>query len=360
MSKISVLILQHTVSAYNIPMYELLSKSVDLTVAYTRKNEAKRKMQFNVKKLKSYSIASLVFVPYLHTFCSNFDVVIYMPDMHFVSYIMLCFWRRKYKLISWSIGIRASYSLRYSLSRPMTLLDKCFKLLLKKSDANILYMKEPIEKWINCGLDKSKFFVAHNTVNVNAIEINSAIKKNILFIGSLYKEKKVEELIEAYEIAFSEKESSNFPLLNIIGEGPEKVHIENLLKQKRLTNQIFLCGAIYDEAIIAEYFKEALICVSPDQAGLSVLKSMGYGVPFITRKDAITGGEILNIKDNKTGRLYQHNYELVKILREVAECPQKYIDMGVLAMEYYKQEASVSQMVQGFLEAISFVKFNDK
>lgn len=131
MSKVSVLILQHTVSAYNIPMYELLSEMVNLTVGYTRKNESNKVLPFNVKKLKSYLIGPFVFVPCLHSFCSNFDVVIYMPDMHFISYIMLCFLKRKYKLISWSIGIRASYSLRYDLDRPMTLLDRCFKLLLK-------------------------------------------------------------------------------------------------------------------------------------------------------------------------------------------------------------------------------------
>lgn len=360
MSKVSVLILQHTVSAYNIPMYELLSEMVNLTVGYTRKNESNKVLPFNVKKLKSYLIGPFVFVPCLHSFCSNFDVVIYMPDMHFISYIMLCFLKRKYKLISWSIGIRASYSLRYDLDRPMTLLDRCFKLLLKKSDANIFYMKEPIAKWSHCGIDKSKLFVAHNTVAVNSIEIDSSFKKTILFVGSLYKEKKVDELIEAYETAFLEKGGEEGPILNIIGEGPEKVYLVSLLKQKGLEKQIILRGAIYDETVIAEYFKEALICVSPDQAGLSVLKSMGYGVPFITKKDAITGGEILNIENNKTGRLYQHRDELVKILQEVAEFPQKYIEMGILAMEYYKQNASISQMVQGFYDAISFVQIDNQ
>ena len=53
MSKVSVLILQHTVSAYNIPMYELLSEMVNLTVGYTRKNESNKVLPFNVKKLKS-------------------------------------------------------------------------------------------------------------------------------------------------------------------------------------------------------------------------------------------------------------------------------------------------------------------
>ena len=52
MSKVSVLILQHTVSAYNIPMYELLSEMVNLTVGYTRKNESNKVLPFNVKKFE--------------------------------------------------------------------------------------------------------------------------------------------------------------------------------------------------------------------------------------------------------------------------------------------------------------------
>ena len=59
-------------------------------------------------------------------------------------------------------------------------------------------------------------------------------------------------------------------------------------------------------------------------------------------------------------RLYQHRDELVKILQEVAEFPQKYIEMGILAMEYYKQNASISQMVQGFYDAISFVQIDNQ
>ena len=71
MSKVSVLILQHTVSAYNIPMYELLSEMVNLTVGYTRKNESNKVLPFNVKKLKSYLIGPFVFVPCLHSFSKN-------------------------------------------------------------------------------------------------------------------------------------------------------------------------------------------------------------------------------------------------------------------------------------------------
>jgi len=85
---------------------------------------------------------------------------------------------------------------------------------------------------------------------------------------------------------------------------------------------------------ISKLFTKSLLCISPNQAGLSVLKSMGYGVPFVARENAITGGERLNIINNSNGILYNSQAELVDIISNSFLNKQEYIEMGRNAKEY--------------------------
>lgn len=101
--------------------------------------------------------------------------------------------------------------------------------------------------------------------------------------------------------------------------------------------------------------KGKIVCISPDQAGLSVLKSFGYGVPFVTHRDAITGGERLNIENGVNGVLFDSFDEITEIIKDCAERPECYMEMGKSAKKYYDENRTVRQMVNGFLEAIEFV-----
>ena len=351
-----VLLLQGTIKLYRIPIYNLISQNVDLTVAYTDKNESIEKQLYKTIKLDYKRIIGF----FINTngffkICSQFDILIFMSDLHYLSYCSLPFIRRKYKVIAWSIGIRASYSRRYDVTRKKDFIDMLYGMVLKNSDAVIFYMKAPIKFWGSI-IDLHKVFIAHNTVKVSDTEIKKNQEKNrILFIGSLYKEKKIYELIESYIEAKMECKTEKFLYLDIIGKGPEYANIKASIDERGLAESIILHGPIYDEKVLAHYFSKSLICVSPDQAGLSVLKSMGNGVPFVTRINAITGGERLNIINQVNGVLYNSQDELRLIIEEAFNCPEKYITMGKNAHQYYLSNATPEKMAQGAIDAINFV-----
>ena len=354
--KPKILILLEILPLYSVPVFNLIAQEVNLTIAYTIKNECMKEQSFKVVKLDYEKIGGMFFIKNrFYRMVSQYDVVIFSSDPHSFSFCSLPFIRRKYKVIPWSMGIRASYTRRYDLSRKKNFIDRLYGYMLNKSDAMIFYMKDPIKFWDN-SINKRKIFVAHNTIEVLENKVNkNQHKDRILFIGTLYKEKMIYELIDAYIEAKVNTIASNFLYLGIIGKGEEYENIKARIEEEKLSDSIILHGPIYDEKELAGHFSKSLLCISPDQAGLSVLKSMGYGVPFVTRANAITGGERYNIIDKENGLFYNTREELVTIIADAYKNPDSYITMGINAQKYYTSNATTRHMAQGFIDAINYV-----
>ena len=177
-------------------------------------------------------------------------------------------------------------------------------------------------------------------------------RDSILFVGTLYKGKGIFELLFYYNEAY--KINNDIPKLFIVGEGSEFDNIKQYIADKELENKIFLEGGIYDETILQKYFSSAIICISPNQAGLSVLKAMGYGTTYITHNNAITGGELFNIQHKVTGILLEDFSELKEIISNAMIEREKYYKIGQNALNHYYSNRTVKHMVDGFVEAIDF------
>ena len=354
--KTKVLILQGIISEYRVPIYNIISKEVDLTLGYMDENRATSPQNYKLEKIKFIKLKSIYINGLsLLKLCNKYDVIIFSSDLHYISFCLLPFINRKFKVIPWTVGIRASYTRKFDLKRGKTFLDFVYLSILNKSDACIFYIKEILTFWGE-SIKQKKIFIANNTVAINSgFKVGSNDKKSIVFIGTLYKEKKIYELITCYIKAKNKIDSEKFYKLEIIGNGVEFEGIQSMIKKYDLGDSIILHGSIFDEVKISEIFKRAIICVSPNQAGLSVLKSMGYGVPFITREDAITGGERYNIKNNYNGIFYNKKNELTEIIINSFLQKDVFLKMGINASEYYHRKATPQIMAKGVLNAIKYV-----
>ncbi|MCW5915419.1 MAG: glycosyltransferase family 4 protein [Chitinophagaceae bacterium] len=355
MSKKKVLILQEEMPEYRVPIFNMLADKVDLTVAFFRPIKLENKIHFNTVTLKSHQLGRYFYLPGLRNFCKGYDVVYYAPHLKVFNFFLLTFYNNKFKTIAWTNGTRASYTQMFDLNRRMGFLDKLYFMNIRRADAIILYIKEALETVTRNGVDKKRVFVAHNTVVVNYEESPESDRNTILFVGTLYKGKGVDELIKCYHEAYQGQDESIIPSLEIVGKGAERESLENSVKELGLSGKVKFHGGIYDEGVLAKIFRRSILCISPNQAGLSVLKSLGYGVPFVTKGNAITGGEIVNVLDKYNGILYQEADDLTALLKDLIIDKSKYIQMGKNAREYYLTQASPERMVGGFLDALNFV-----
>lgn len=101
-------------------------------------------------------------------------------------------------------------------------------------------------------------------------------------MGTLYKAKKIYDLLEAYQNAY--QKNNNIQPLIIIGDGVERSNIDKWVEQNNLIDKITLTGAIFDQNLLKDYYQDAIVCISPRQAGLTVMNSMAWQFHLLHQK----------------------------------------------------------------------------
>jgi glycosyltransferase involved in cell wall biosynthesis len=357
MYKEKVIIFTHDLKHYRVATLRIVAKSFNLTIGTSilTQLEKYKDEPFTLIYLPIVKIGPfIIHKKNIHRITSKFDVAIGLQNLRCLDILSLVFNPfLKTKIILWGIGVSASYTNKFDENKKFNFLRF---FIYRRSDALIFYTDYPIIKYREKGFKENTLFVANNTIDVLKSEINDSevIKDKILFIGSLYPEKGIDELLKAYQIAYSSVGNSLSKLL-IIGNGSELKKIKKNIKENNLEEQIYLKGEIYDQNKIKKYFMSSLLCVSPKQAGLSVLLSMGYSVCFLTHEKAITGGEILNIRNGKTGLIYSNENDLSNYIIETFENPSKFIKIGENAKEFYDEFRTPSHMAKGIVDSINYV-----
>ncbi len=107
-----------------------------------------------------------------------------------------------------------------------------------------------------------------------------------LFVGKLTKPKKVEVLLETARII------KDKCLFLIVGEGPEKLELENQKKKNNLNNVIFL-GEIVET--VNKYFQIADVFILPGTGGLALVQALYNGKSIISSyADGIGPDAVIN------------------------------------------------------------------
>lgn len=351
MVKLKIIILYNRIFHYRIPVWNLLAEKCDLTVTYSQgdgKVPEGMKCKFRVIHLPAWEYKGRLVIQKdnIRKLTKQYDAVIAYGNISWLKYSTLP-WFNNTKVIYHTLGVSASYSKGFDANHEW---DKIRAFFYSKANALLFYTTYPFDKYEKLGISREKMFEAPNTVEVHPIK-ETVEKDSILFIGTLYRQKGLQTLLDAY---YQLKDLDGLPKLRIIGKGPDFDSIKEWIKNKDMQDLVEMMGAIYDIDEKAHFFARAYACISPQQAGLSVLESMGYGVPFVSAKNAITGGELLNVHDGVDGVVMENESHLSDVIKDITENKEKYLAMGKEAQRFYNNNRTPQHMADGMWNAIQY------
>ena len=347
----NILILYNCITHYRIPVFNELGKEYKVTIIHSGKKIKNKNDLFKEVIVPSYQLGPFIFQPNLLTENLNhYDVIIGLADIRWFNILLTMFLKKKsQKFIYWGAWLTSNNIANYI---------RLF-LINHLIDCQILYCKKTRDQFLINGAKKEKLFVANNTIDVGSgyRSYESKIKNKIIFVGSLDPRKQLNQVINAFKNVI--EYIPNGIDFVIIGEGFCKENLESQVKELGLTHRIFFKNNINDFENLKRYYKESIFAISYGQAGLSVLQAFGFGVPFITKKESISGGEKYNIKNGENGFLIENSKEdLQKKISSLCNDINYAKLLGEKAYNYYQKYCTIHNMAQGIKDAIQNTRFS--
>lgn len=337
-----VLIQQGILMSYRIELFNELSQHYDLTVLHSGNYNGRDEIKFKQIVMPEKKIYSFLFQhKLLRRNIRDFDAIILLFNFNYIANFILLLLFKKNKIIlwgPWQTGKKVQDFFRRKL------IDGGWKVILYSKKHLLEYKKIT---------SNNLLFVANNTINVsNRVKsYQNEVKNSILFVGTFNERKKLLLLVEAFS-KLSNEIDPNIELV-LVGSGNCEKEVSRYVLEKNLTEKVKFAGRISDDDLLKDYYKQAIISVSLGQAGLSILQSFGFGVPFMTLVNSISGGEKYNIINGKNGILCEENIcSIVTELKKVCNDIDYARRLGENAYQYYDTYCTIQNMAQGFKDAI--------
>jgi glycosyltransferase involved in cell wall biosynthesis len=329
---------------YRIPIFKEIGSIYNLTITHsgvkkTHNNQGFEEIVLPVKKWLYFRYQKGLIKKIRK---GNYDAIIYFADIAWLSTVIgLYICPKKIRRVTWGLWLTKN-----------SLVNRLRFYIAKYADSNIFYNNTAAQDFRKMGVQKDHIEVANNTVFVDFPErVVKSKRDSILVVGSFNKRKNNDVVIAAFNrISYIIKKTIR---LVFVGDGEDKERIIEVAKKQKYNGRIEFHSHESNTAILDGYYSKAICAVNYGQAGLSILQSFGHGVPFVTMRNAISGGEIENIIHGFNGFLVEpEQASLEDYLLKLCSNTEYAAELGANALNYYKEHANVKVMVSGFQRAI--------
>ncbi len=244
-------------------------------------------------------------------------------------------------VIGWGLGIPGGGFLHRLIHQ----------LMLRSCDAVIAYSTTAALQYRDAGVKPSRVFVAANAVTRKPA--SAAILRppaypedapQLLFVGRLQPRKRVDTLLRALAALPPQKQ----PLLNIIGDGPDRSRLE-MLAWQTYPRAVFL-GAKHG-AELEPYYKAADLFILPGTGGLAVQQAMAHSLPVIVGQADGTQGELVR---GENGWMLPDDspQTLARVIEEALSDVERLRQKGLASYRIVAEEVNLEAMVKTFTTAV--------
>ncbi|HIF9217880.1 TPA: glycosyltransferase family 4 protein [Photobacterium damselae] len=361
------------VANYRIPVFNEIAKSdsIDLVVLSATESKDKTLLSKNngwefkhiETKLMSFSIFNkevnfeFNVLVNLIKMRRKYDYYVILSNPNIISSWLYSLFAKiiGYKVIFWGHGL---------LKKEQGLKSFIRKLYYKIPYKFWLYGNSAKKLMIDDKIDSHKLSVIYNSLDYNKqkelrdIKINhkKEIKEKFGFkdndfvficIGRLLPKLEIERLINI----FPKLKALNIsPKLLIIGDGPSKNELIDLVDKHQLAMDVVFTGAIYDEEILSNYYVISDLSVVMGIVGLAAMHSLAYGVPMITHSSLSEHcPEIEAIIEGETGYFFdkQSDESFLNKIIQVIRNKEDLSDNCISRIEsYYTPKKQVEYIIE--------------
>lgn len=249
-------------------------------------------------------------------------------------------------VIGWGLGAKP-----YPGSKP-GFLNISRKRFLQQFDAMITYSQSGAEEYTRIGVDPKSIFVAVNAVTHRPTNpppsrpLTLKEKPKVLFVGRLQARKRIDHLIKACAAIPVDLQ----PELWVVGDGPEKVALEELARE--VYPATHFTGSKFGGELDV-LFDQADLFVLPGTGGLAIQQAMSHALPVIaaeadgTQENLVRSGNGWQIPP---ADLVQLTHTLEMALSDIPRLRQ----MGAESFRLVSEEINLESMVDAFLNAIEY------
>jgi len=367
----------NTIAPYRHPLFEKLSKIVDLIVYYCTVKHSYRKWDLWPRSYDyKFKVLPRIFIrTSFGEFSLNPTIVseIIKNKPHIIiigGYVDPTIWLAfamskilKIPVIYWTEGIREPNSLPGKLTKPLRM------LFIKKSKAIIVPGSLSKRYVISLGADVNKVFIAPNAMDNELFikisdkycrhknqlknQLGFRVKVIILCVAQLIERKGIKYLLQAYSKI--EQEYKNVALL-ICGSGPLKTSLKELASKLEIQNFKIIESGLSLEQLIKLYSASDIFVLPTleDVWGFVINEAMACGLPVISTYASQAAVEMIRLGINGYIVKEANSEELYNALKKLVLNEKLRIRMGHNSRTILRRYFSIDSMVSGFIQAISY------